>query len=70
MSRRVAIVGQGLVTAFGETWEDNRTKILECQNAVRHMQEWEIVLVVVVETQCLSRYLLSLSLSNVTFGIS
>ena len=43
MSRRVAIVGQGLVTAFGETWEDNRTKILECQNAVRHMQEWEIV---------------------------
>ena len=43
MSRRVAIVGQGLVTAFGETWEENRIKILECQNAVRHMQEWEIV---------------------------
>ena len=41
--RRVVITGFGLETAFGETWEENRTKILECQNAVRHMQEWEIV---------------------------
>ena len=36
MSKRVVITGQGTVTAFGETWEDNKTKICELKNAVRH----------------------------------
>ena len=43
MNHRVAIVGQGFVTAFGETWEENKTKILACENAVRHMEEWECI---------------------------
>ena len=41
MSKRVVITGQGTVTAFGESWEDNKTKICELKNAVRHMPEWE-----------------------------
>lgn len=42
MTHRVAIVGRGTVTAFGETWQENRDKILELKNAVRYMSEWEI----------------------------
>ena len=41
MSKRVVITGRGTITAFGETWEDNKTKICELKNAVRHMPEWE-----------------------------
>ena len=40
MEHRVAIVGQGMVTAFGENWEDNKKKILECKNAVVTMEDW------------------------------
>lgn len=43
MKRRVVIVGQGIITAFGEGWDLNKEKIRECQNAVRYMPEWEIV---------------------------
>ena len=43
MSKRVVITGRGTVTAFGESWDENKTKICELKNAVRHMQEWEIV---------------------------
>ena len=41
MSKRVVITGQGTVTAFGESWDENKTKICELKNAVRHMPEWE-----------------------------
>ena len=27
MSKRVVITGRGTITAFGETWEDNKTNI-------------------------------------------
>ncbi len=39
--RRVVITGAGGVTAFGQTWEEIRSKILEKQNAVKYMPEWE-----------------------------
>ena len=38
MSKRVVITGRGTVTAFGESWDENKTKICELKNAVRHMQ--------------------------------
>lgn len=41
MTRRVVITGIGCVTAFGETWEVNREKILNKENAVRFMTEWD-----------------------------
>lgn len=39
--RRVVITGAGGVTAFGQTWKDIKTKLLEKQNAVKYMPEWE-----------------------------
>ena len=41
MEHRVAIVGQGMVTAFGESWDDNKKRILECKIAVVTMQDWD-----------------------------
>ena len=41
MSKRVVITGRGTITAFGESWDENKTKICELKNAVRHMPEWE-----------------------------
>lgn len=41
MSKRVVITGIGLETAFGETWEDNRQGIINRENAVRFMEEWQ-----------------------------
>ena len=41
MTRRVVITGIRCVTAFGETWEVNREKILNKENAVRFMTEWD-----------------------------
>jgi 3-oxoacyl-[acyl-carrier-protein] synthase II len=41
VEHRVAIVGQGMVTAFGESWDDNKKRILECKNAVVTMQDWD-----------------------------
>ena len=32
MSKRVVITGQGTVTAFGESWDENKTKICELKN--------------------------------------
>lgn len=40
MARRVAIVGMGQITAFGETWEDNRQGFLRGENCVEVMPEW------------------------------
>ena len=41
MERRVVIVGQGMITPFGDNWENNRDKFRACKNAVVHMKEWE-----------------------------
>lgn len=41
MTRRVVITGIGCVTAFGETWEENKTKILKKENAVKVIEQWK-----------------------------
>ena len=41
MTRRVVIVGTGMVTPFGESWDDNKKGYLNCKNAVRYMHEWD-----------------------------
>lgn len=41
MEHRVAIVGMGGITAFGDSWEQVRGGLLSGQNAVRYMSEWD-----------------------------
>ncbi|MGN0901934.1 MAG: beta-ketoacyl-ACP synthase [Succinivibrio sp.] len=41
MTRRVVITGMGFETAFGETWEENKSRIQSLENAVRFMPEWD-----------------------------
>ena len=42
MTRRVVITGMGGVTAFGESWQAVSTRLLDYENAVRKMPEWQI----------------------------
>lgn len=41
MLNRVVITGIGAVTAFGKDWQNVRAGMLQYQNAVRYMPEWE-----------------------------
>ncbi|MGN0914911.1 MAG: beta-ketoacyl-ACP synthase [Succinivibrio sp.] len=41
MTRRVVITGMGFETAFGETWDENKSRIQSLENAVRFMPEWD-----------------------------
>lgn len=41
MTRRVVITGMGTVTAFGEDYASIKEKILQYQNAVVYMQDWD-----------------------------
>ncbi|PLP32751.1 beta-ketoacyl-ACP synthase II, partial [Klebsiella michiganensis] len=42
MTRRVVITGMGGVTAFGESWQAVSTRLLDYENAVRKMPEWQV----------------------------
>ena len=42
MTRRVVITGMGGVTAFGNGWQEVSSKLLQYENAVRAMPEWQI----------------------------
>lgn len=39
--RRVVVTGIGGITAFGKGWEANKKALLNYENAVIHMQEWD-----------------------------
>ncbi len=40
MSHRVVVTGMQGVTAFGNSWSEVSARLLQGQNAVRHMDEW------------------------------
>lgn len=42
MARRVVITGMGFVTAFGDTWETFYKKLLQKDNAVKYIKDWEV----------------------------
>lgn len=39
--KRVVVTGMGSITAFGDTWQDFRERLLAGNNAVVHMPEWD-----------------------------
>lgn len=41
--RRVVVTGMGGVTAFGESWQSNRERLLAKHNAVAAISEWESI---------------------------
>ncbi len=41
MVKRVAITGAAAISALGDNWNDIRTRLLDGQNCVRYMHEWD-----------------------------
>ena len=39
--KRVVVTGMGCITAFGDNWQDFRKRLLDGENAVVHMPEWD-----------------------------